>query len=85
MKSIRGRSGITHSFTEVTANSSVEKVVEEHARQINELDVLRFYLKVFDVGARSAVISAPSCTNAARELASEYRIRLEIKRNARRL
>lgn len=81
MKAARGKSGIIHTFTNVFVDRDSKEVVDEYPREINEIDVLRFYTKVLDVGARSAVISAPSCTNEAKELASQYKIRLEIKPN----
>ena len=78
MKALRGKSGILHLFSEVIGEAGERKVVEARSAEIREYDVIGFYAKVIDVGARSGELVAPSCTREGRELARLYGVGLRI-------
>ena len=73
-----GKSGVRHSFT---LGASVEKVpslvcdVVSGAAPLDETKVLSLFIKVYDVGAKTAVLCAiPALTEGARKLASLYKM-----------
>lgn len=78
MKSLRGKSGVLHLFSEVTESQDGRKVVDTCNTRIRECNVLGFYAKIIDVGAQSGELVGPSCTLEARELARFYGIELKI-------
>lgn len=76
METLRGSSGVLHSFAEVSRGSRGTKVVEKCGAEACETDVMRLRIKALDVGARSAELVAPSYTPLAVELARGYGIKL---------
>lgn len=76
MEALRGASGVLHQFTKIERGAGGTKVVEVCDAEACEWDVMRLYAKVFDVGASSAELVAPSYTPRAKELAGEYGIKL---------
>lgn len=76
---IRGRSGVKHDFAfALMAGPGKAKVVldaELSKRDVDEIGVLRFYVKVFDVGPEKAVLCvSPRLAERAAALAREYDI-----------
>ncbi len=75
-RTLRGRSGVLHVFSEVVRNPGAEKVVEAFGREVTEVEIVGLYAKMIDVGVRRAEVVAPSWTGRARDLAEEYGITL---------
>lgn len=74
-----GKSGARHEFAfAVLPQSGRARVVVDTALSVNEVDemrVLAFYLKVYDVGPEMAVLAvSPKLNDRAKALAKEYRI-----------
>ena len=76
METLRGSSGVLHTFTEVSRGPRGTKVVDRCGAEACETDVMKLWIKALDVGARSAELVAPSYTPMALELAMEYKIKL---------
>jgi hypothetical protein len=76
METLRGSSGVLHTFTEVSKGPMGTKVMESCNAEACETDVMRLWIKALDVGARAAELVAPSYTPMALELAKEYKIKL---------
>lgn len=79
-KVIVGRSGVYHSFDEVEFDEvdhhKRARMVSDFRDEVNESDVIAFYSKMIDVGARSGELRAPRFADGARKLAAEYGIHL---------
>lgn len=76
METLRGSSGVLHTFAEVSKGPRGTRVVENCCAEACEIDVMKLRVKALDVGARSAELVAPSYTSMALELAKEYKIKL---------
>ena len=75
--SIVGRSGVKHDFAfAVTEDSGKTKVVvdtELSVKEVDEMKVLKFYVKVYDVGPENAILCvSPKLSPRAATLAHEY-------------
>jgi len=76
---IFGKSGVKHEFSfGVVNDSGAAKVVvdtELSVKEVEEMKVLKFYVKVFDVSPAKAILCvSPKLTDKARQLAKEYGI-----------
>ena len=76
---IVGKSGVKHEFAFALApDSGKPKVVvdtELSVKEVDEMKVLKFYVKVYDVSPEKAVLCvSPKLTSRAAELAREYGI-----------
>jgi hypothetical protein len=76
---IMGKSGVKHEFAfAVGQDPARAKVVVDTALSVNEVDemkVLAFYVKVFDVNPEKAVLAvSPRLNDRAKKLAKEYKI-----------
>jgi hypothetical protein len=76
---IKGRSGVKHEFAlALLAEPGKAKVVldaELSTAEVDEVKVLKFYVKVFDVGPEKAVLCvSPKLADRAAALAKEYDI-----------
>jgi hypothetical protein len=86
---IIGKSGIKHEFAlAVMSREGKAKVVvdtELSIKEVDEMKVLKFYVKVFDVSPEKAVLCvSPRLNERARSLAKEYQIMVaedEVPRN----
>lgn len=78
MKALRGKSGVLHTFSDAAEGPGGRTVMEAHGAEISENDVIGFYAKIIDVGARSGEMTAPSCTPEARKLALLYGIGIKV-------
>jgi hypothetical protein len=77
--SIVGKSGVKHEFAlAILSDSSVPRVVvdtELSIKEVDEMKVLSFYVKVFDVSPEHAVLCvSPRLSEGARKLAGEYKL-----------
>lgn len=70
--------GLPGGATDLTRRA-VGGVTEVYDRGVVDIDVIAFYAKVLDVGAKSASIKAPSFTAGASKLACGYKIALETR------
>jgi len=86
---ITGKSGIRHEFSLVVGESAKPRVVVDEAlsvSEVNELKVLAFYVKVFDVGPEKAILCvSPRLDQRARNLAKEYKITVLENEQPRKL
>ena len=73
-----GKSGIKHKFTFGTSGKEGTEVVCDvvvSSSPVDETKVLSLFIKVYDVGAKQAVLCAvPSLSSEARKLANQYKI-----------
>ena len=84
-----GKSGVKHEFSfGLTGASGTPKVVvdtELSVKEVEEMKVLKFYVKVFDVSPTKAILCvSPRLSDKARQLAEEYGITViedEVPRN----
>jgi hypothetical protein len=76
MRTLRGSSGVLHSFADVSRGKGETRVMESCIAEACETDVMRLRIKALDVGASSAELVAPSYTPLAVQLAKEYGIKL---------
>lgn len=76
METLRGDSGVLHSFARVSKGPGGSRVVDSCGAGARDIDVIKLRMKALDIGAVSAEIIAPSYTPMALELAKEYGIRL---------
>ena len=88
--SIVGRSGVKHEFAfAVTEGSGKTKVVvdtELSVREVDEMKVLKFYVKVYDVGPEKAILCvSPKLNPRAATLAHEYGLSVLEEEVPRRL
>ena len=77
--SLTGKSGVKHEFAfAVVPDSGKAKIVidtELSVKEVDEMKVLKFYVKVFDVGPEKAVLCVtPKLGERAATLAKEYGI-----------
>ena len=72
VKSLPGKSGIRHEFSEVTPSPKGPKVLQKFSGEISVADVLSARAKSFDVDANSVSLEAPSITSEAARLARSY-------------
>ena len=87
---LTGKSGIKHEFSLAVGGSPAKpKVVVDEAlsvSEVNELKVLAFYVKVFDVGPEKAILCvSPRLDQRARNLAREYKITVLENEQPRKL
>ena len=87
---LTGKSGIRHEFSlAVGGASSKPKVVVDEAlsvKEVSELKVLAFYVKVFDVGPEKAILCvSPRLDEKAKSLAKEYKITVLENEQPRKL
>ncbi len=72
-----GRSGVLHRFDAVATKGGSQVVLDVIAgdRQIDEVPVVSFYAKIFDVAsARAILVAIPNLAERARKVATLYRI-----------
>ena len=79
--SILGKSGVKHEFAfAVTPEGGKAKMVVDTELSVNEVDemkVLKFYVKVYDVGPEKAILCvSPKLNGRAAVLAHEYGIQV---------
>jgi hypothetical protein len=87
---LTGKSGIKHEFSLVVrSDGSKPRVVVDEAlsvKEVNELKVLAFYVKVFDVAPEKAILCvSPKLDDRARSLANEYKITVLENEQPRKL
>ena len=87
---LTGKSGIKHEFSLVVkSDGSKPRVVVDEAlsvKEVNELKVLAFYVKVFDVGPDKAILCvSPRLDQRAKSLAKEYNITVLENEQPRKL
>ncbi|HEV2138474.1 MAG TPA: hypothetical protein VGR53_06500 [Nitrososphaerales archaeon] len=76
---IMGKSGVKHEFAfAIIPSSNKAKIVvdtELSVKEVDEMKVLKFYVKVFDVSPEKAILCvSPKLSERARALAKEYGI-----------
>jgi hypothetical protein len=76
---ITGKSGVKHEFAFAiippSKNARVVVDTELSVKEVDEMKVLKFYVKVFDVSPERAILCvSPKLGERARALANEYRI-----------
>ena len=73
-----GKSGVKHEFAFAVLDEGKAKVVvdtELSVKEVDEMKVLKFYVKVFDISpARAVLCVCPTLGQRAKDLASEYGI-----------
>jgi len=72
VKSLLGKSGIRHEFSEVVPSSGGPRVLQRFSREVLVDDVLSTRAKSWDVDASSVSLEAPSITREAARLARSY-------------
>ncbi|HME18166.1 MAG TPA: hypothetical protein VKF15_00320 [Nitrososphaerales archaeon] len=87
---LTGKSGIKHEFSMAVGGSLAKpKVVVDEAlsvKEVTELKVLAFYVKVFDVGPEKAILCvSPRLDARAKTLAKEYKITVLENEQPRKL
>jgi hypothetical protein len=87
---LTGKSGIKHEFSLAVGGSPAKpRVVVDEAlsvKEVNELKVLAFYVKVFDVGPEKAILCvSPRLDARAKTLAKEYQITVLENEQPRKL
>ena len=76
METLRGDSGVLHSFARLSRVPGGTRVVDSCGAGACDIDIIKLRMKALDVGAVSAEIIAPSYTPMALELAKVYGIKL---------
>ena len=75
---VAGKSGIRHAFTlgsEANGIVGVACDIVVSSTPLDETKVLTLFIKVYDVGAKSAVLCAiPGLTDGAKKLSGQYKI-----------
>ncbi|MDA4124109.1 MAG: hypothetical protein OK438_01470 [Thaumarchaeota archaeon] len=82
--SLKGKSGVSLMFGQ--GDFSVPNglqdlpftVTDFYTREVNDFDVIRFYLMLSDTGVHRGRIMAPSFSAAAKRLAEGYSLTLEL-------
>ncbi len=59
-RTLRGQSGVLHTFSRVVRGPGLQKVVETFGREVTEVDIVGLYAKMIDVGVRCADVVGPS-------------------------
>jgi hypothetical protein len=72
VKSLPGRSGTRHEFSEVILSSGGPRVLQRFSEEISLADVLSTRAKSMDVDAGSVSLEAPSITPEAAHLARSH-------------
>jgi len=83
-----GKSGVRHEFSLAVGGPKPKVVVDEalSMKDVDDLKVLSFYAKVFDVGPERAILCvSPALDPKAKSLAKEYKITVLENETPRKL
>jgi HKD family nuclease len=73
---IKGVSGVTHHFDLLVSHNERKVIVDEIEDDNQELDIIGFYTRLFDVNADSGLVIVENPTTKAKALAELYNMRI---------